>query len=221
MNVIDIIISYRWAFLYGLLVTLQLFSIIAASGIFFGSLVGVFAAYFRKTFGLFFQIISFLLSGIPVLVFLFWLHYPAQKWLDVNINPFYTAAFTFSVINIFAMGNIVREVLIDFPREYIVAARVCGIPWHQTVLRIQLPIVLRQMIPNVLSFQVIMLQSTIFASLISVDELFRASQDISSQIHRTIDIYTALALIFLIMCLPINGIALYLRYRFTRNFSEQ
>jgi ABC-type amino acid transport system permease subunit len=66
-----------------------------------------------------------------------------------------------------------------------------------------------------------MLHATLFASLISVEEIFRVAQRINSTIYRPIEIYTALALFFLMVCLPINLLASYLKRRYTRDLSER
>lgn len=141
--------------------------------------------------------------------------------LGVVVDPFITAAATLSVINIFAVADIIRTVLREFPEQYLVAAKVCGIPPMQALLYIQLPLVLRQTIPSILTLQVTMLQATLFASLISVPEIFRVAQQINSQIYRPVEIYTALGLLFLSICLPMNGFALWLKSRYTRDFSER
>jgi ABC-type amino acid transport system permease subunit len=60
----------------------------------------------------------------------------------------------------------------------------------------------------------------LFASLISVEEIFRVSQRINSLEYKPVEIYTALALFFLSISLPVNALALWLRSRFTRNISE-
>jgi len=69
--------------------------------------------------------------------------------------------------------------------------------------------------------QVNMLQATLFASLISVNEIFRVAQQINSQIYRPVEIYTALGLLFLAICLPLNGLALWLKAKYTRDNSER
>jgi len=68
-------------------------------------------------------------------------------------------------------------VLNDFPMQYVMAAQICGLSHRQTVLKIQLPIIFRQAIPTLLLIQVSMLQASLFASLISVDEIFRVAKD--------------------------------------------
>jgi len=136
------------------------------------------------------------------------------------IDPFYTASFALSLINVFMVCDIVRNAVADFPRQYLVAARVCGMSRLDALRHIEAPIIFRQILPPLLMAQVTMLQCTLFASLISVDEIFRVAQRINATIYRPVEIYTALGLLFLAVCLPLNGLAIWLKARFTRNLSE-
>lgn len=203
----------------GLKVTLALSIIIWSSGIVFGSLLGVLSSGSRiiaislKTF-------TILLSGIPAMVFLFWMHYPLQTLLNVVWKPFNTAALTLSVINTFLVADLVRGSIKDFPQQYYWSAKVCGMTEKEINIKIKLPILLRQIIPGLLIIQITMLQSTLFASLISVDELFRTAQRINSIIYKPVEIYTILALFFIIVCVPLYGLAYYLRSKYTRDLSE-
>jgi polar amino acid transport system permease protein len=221
MNAIDILIKYQSAFTGGLITTFQLAAIIWSCGLAIGGLLGSLGAKWTRAVGIPCRIISFSLSGVPILVFLFWLHYPLQSLLGVVIDPFITAALTLSIINIFAVADVIRGVLLDFPAQYVIAGRVCGMTPVQILQHIQLPIVLRQTVPVLLIIQVNMLQATLFASLISVPEIFRVAQQINSQIYKPVEIYTALGIVFLAICLPINGLALWLKAKYTRDFSEK
>ncbi len=220
MSVADILVKYQGAFASGLFTTFRLALIIWFVGLVCGTLLGIMGAKWKVWLGLPSRALSLALSAIPILVFLFWLHYPLQAMLGVVIDPFVTAAVTLSIVNIFAVSDVIRGVLVDFPAQYVTAGRVCGMSPSQIVLYIQLPIVLRQTVPVLLMIQVNMLQATLFASLISVPEIFRVAQQINSQIYKPVEIYTALGVLFLILCLPINGFALWLKASFTRDFSE-
>lgn len=220
MSVWDILVNYNIAFLNGLAVTLQLCLIIWSSGLILGSALGLAGVRFPGWIGIPSRSVSFLLGGIPLLVFLFWLHYPAQAMFNVVIDPFYTSAFTFSLVNIFVVADIVRGALTDFPRQYLTAAMVTGLTRKQTIFKIQLPLILRQCLPALLLLQVSMLHTTLFASLISVEEIFRVAQRINAQIYRPVEIYTALGVFFVAVCLPVNALAYWLKRRFTRNISE-
>lgn len=216
----QIIWEYQEAFLNGLAVTLQMCSIIWAVGLLCGFVLGWVGAMHRDTFGQFIRWFAFVLGGVPIIVFLFWLHYPAQAMLNVVIDPFWTATFTFTIINMIAVSEIVRTGLVDLPQQYALAGRVCGLTARQIFRQIQLPLVLRGVIPALLMLQIAMLHTTLFASLISVEEIFRVAQRINALIYKPVEIYTALGVFFLAVSLPVNGLALWLKQRYTRDVSE-
>lgn len=221
MSVWNIIYTYKEGLLSGLLVTLGLCLIIWLSGLLFGVLFGAFAHRQKKSAGGLLKVLSFLLASTPVLVLLFWLHYPLQALLGVVVIPFITAAFALSLINIVGVAQIVRDVLDDFPQQYAIAGRVCGLTEKEIFLKIELPIIFRQTIPQFLTLQVSMLQMTLFASLISVQELFRIAQQINSIVYKPIEIYTALAVFFIVICMPLNLLASWFKNKYTRNLSEK
>lgn len=221
MTVLDILIRYHPAFLQGLMVTLQMCALIWGSGILAGTALGVASQRFPLLVGMPARVLTFLIGSVPTLVFLFWLHYPAQAMLDIVVDPFYTATFTFAILNIFGVADLVRTALTDFPRQYLTAAKVTGLTHKQTVFKIQLPLIARQIMPSLLLLQVSMLHLTLFASMISVEEIFRVAQRINAQIYRPIEIYTALGVFFLAVCVPVNIFALILKNKFTRDISER
>lgn len=221
MSVWTILLTYHVAFLEGLKVTLALCAITWGVGLVSGIGLGTLGAHAPVTWGRFSRGAAFVFSSIPALVILFWLHYPAQAAFELVINPFYTAALALTLINTFAVGEMVREAVSDFPRQYITAGQVCGMRGRDIVRYVQLPILFRQLLPGLMVQQVAMLHASLFASLISVEEIFRVAQRINSTIYRPVEIYTALALFFLVVCLPINLFAAYLKKRYTRDTSER
>lgn len=221
MSILDILINYHIAFLQGLAVTLQLCGIAWAAGIIGGTLLGAYSAHHPTSWGRVTYFLSFSFSAIPALVVLFWLHYPAQAMFDVVIDPFYTAAFTLTLVNLFAVGELVRQAVTDFPTQYISAGKVCGLSTRDIFRHVQLPILFRQVLPSIMVLQIGILHMSLFTSLISVEELFRVAQRINSIIYRPIEIYTALAIFFLAICLPVNLCAAWLKKRYTRNYSDR
>lgn len=220
MTVFDILVKYRTGLLHGVAVTLQLCGIVWTMGLIGGTVLGVCGARWRLWIGVPSRVGSFVLSGIPVLVVLFWLYYPLQSIFGVTIDAFYTTAMTLTIINTLAVADTIRGALIEFPSQYSVAARVCGLSARCTLLHVQLPIIARQVIPGLLVLQVMMLQMTLFGSLISVEEIFRVAQRINAEVYQPVEVYSTLAVFFLMICMPLNGLAYWLRIRFTRNLSE-
>jgi polar amino acid transport system permease protein len=220
-TVFQILVDYHTAFAGGLIVTLQLCAIIWTAGLIFGTALGVIATRIPRWVGAPCRFISFFLGAVPLLVFMFWLHYPVQAMFGVVIDPFITACFTLSILNIFGVADLVRSSLDDFPKQYVTAAQVTGLTRTQTIMSIQLPLIFRSILPGLLILQVSMLHATLFTSMISVEELFRVAQRINAQIYKPIEIYTALGVFFLAICLPINAFALWFKNKYTRNISER
>lgn len=220
MTVIQILVDYREALIKGLFVTLKLAGIVWFGGLFIGGLLGILSARFHRALGIPTRVLSFVLSGVPILALLYWAHYPLQVLLKMVIDPFYTAAAVLLIINIFAVSDLLATYLRDFPKEYRIAAAVCGLSRRETVMKIEVPLILRQLIPALLPTQVAVLHATLFASLISVEEIFRVAQQINASIYKPVEIYSALAVLFLVVSLPVNGLAIWLRARYTRDLSE-
>jgi polar amino acid transport system permease protein len=216
---LDIIIRYHQAFLKGLLTTAELVTIVWVCGLFCGIILGIladrFKAFFHST-----KVISFLLSGIPILVILYWVHYPLQVLLKAVIDPFITATVVLSLVNTFYVCDTVRNTLESFPAQFTTAAKVSGLNNWTIAWRIQIPIVFRQLIPSLLTTEVMILQTTLFASLISVNEIFRVCQLVNAKEYKPVEIYTALAIFFLIICLPLNGLAVWFKNKYTRDISD-
>ncbi len=221
MGVFDIIWEYRQAFGKGLKVTVQLAAIVWGLGLTGGIVLGILADRYRRVVGKIVFLVSLILSSIPILVFLFWAHYPLQVLMNKVFDPFFTASWVLALVNIFAVTEAVRNTLANFPEQYAIAARVCGMKNRDIVWHIKLPIVLRQLIPNLLTSQVVILQATLFASLISVEEIFRVSQQVNASVYKPVQIYSALAVFYLIICLPLNGLAVWLKAKYTRDLSER
>lgn len=221
MDVVEIIVRYRQGFTDGLIVTLELASITWCLGLLGGSVIGAAAHLSPKLFGWPLRACALFLSSVPFLVMLYWAHYPLQVILGVVIDPFITASALLSLINIVLVAEIWRNALDDFPQEYVIAGRVSGLTAIEIVRHIQFPLLFRSALPMLLATQVAVLQLTLFASLISVEELFRVSQRINAAIQEPIEIYTALAVFFVALTMPIYVAALILRRQYTRDLSER
>ncbi len=220
MSVLDILLNYYPTLLGGLLVSLELFLSVSVLGIFFGVMFGMLGAQ-NPAVGTLVKVTSFLVAGVPLLVLLYWFYYPFQQLLGVSVSPFLTATCTLAIVNIAAVAELVRRALMDFPKQYIIAAQMAGLSSGQIFKQIQFPMIFRQVIPSLLTTQLFVLQCTLFASLISVQEIFRVAQNLNAVLYRPIEIYTTLALFFMLVLAPLYYLAYYLREKFTRDFSEK
>jgi His/Glu/Gln/Arg/opine family amino acid ABC transporter permease subunit len=127
MNIFEIFSTYKEGFLQGLGVTLELCLLIWFIGIVIGTIFGILSAKYNKSFGIITKIISTFISGVPVIVLLYWLYYPMQQQLQIDIPAFNIAVFALSFINVFIVSDLVKNAINDLPNQYLLAAKVSGL----------------------------------------------------------------------------------------------
>jgi polar amino acid transport system permease protein len=221
MNIFEIFSTYKEGFLQGLGVTLRLCLLVWIIGIVVGTLFGILSAKYNKSFGLITKIVSTFISGVPVIVLLYWLYYPMQQQLQIDIPAFNIAVFAFSFVNVFMVGDLVKNAIKDLPNQYLLAAKVSGLSERTILQKIQIPLIFKQLLGPVLLVQISMLHNSIFASLINVDEIFRQIQRINAMVYKPIELYTALAMFFIIITVPLTLIAYYLKRKYAKDYSER
>jgi ABC-type amino acid transport system permease subunit len=221
MNSFDVLWQFRHAFFDGLLVTTELLTLTAIGGTLAGLSLEWLSEHFEGAVRRAVDFVAFCVTAIPALVILFWLHYPAQALVGVVVPAFWTALATLLLINVFAVYRIVADAVKEFPKQYISTGLVCGLNRKDIFRYIELPLLLRAALPRWIDQQVVILQTSLFASLIGVEEIFRVAQRINSVVYHPVVIYTSMALIFLTTA----GTAMYyskvLRNRFHRDLSER
>jgi ABC-type amino acid transport system permease subunit len=213
MHVFEILAEYRWAYVAGLMGTLKLCGVAWLGGLVGGSAIALGAEWYPRLIQRPALALRWVTEAVPILVLLFWLHYPLQAALGVTISPFVTTAALLTVLNALAVFSILTEAIAGIPREFVEVARVSGVARRRMFWLIKVPLALRPALGPLTSAQVNVLQLSIFGGLISVEELFRVSQRINALVYRPVEVYTGLALFFVVVCLPLNVAALRLRRR--------
>lgn len=216
----ELIIKYQSAWLGGLMITLLISSTAWFIGIVTGFIIGFTATRLRQL-SITLSIISFSLSAIPAIAFLYWAHYPLQSILGININPLFTTIWVLTTLNALAIAELVRSSIQRISKEFVEAAFVHNMSRQQATLKVELPLVIRHISSPLIGQQVIILHLTLFASLISVNELFRVAQRINSIEFDPVGIYTAVALIYFAISAPLMLLSRWLNMRFGRDFSER
>lgn len=212
-----LISRYREALLGGALTTLELAGIAWAGGLLLGVPLGIWRASFRRGTGRnSISLLSIAISSIPVMVYLLWCHYPLQSMLGISLPPFITAAAVFTAYNVLLIGEVVRGAVEDLPGWLWMAARTTGLPRGRYVRYIMLPLALRAALPGYLVSQVGVLHTTLFASLISVDELFRVVQRINAIEYNAVGVFSLLALFYFVLSFPLLLLASSARKRLAR-----
>ena len=201
---IDILIEYRHLFLQGLITTIELLFLIVLIGVPLGILLGVLGGRYSKTIAVVISSLKFLTKIVPVLVLLFWLHFPLQAILGIVVDPFWTTVIALSFVNMVAVAFIIQSELKLLPFAYREAGMTLGMTKEQIVDHIELPILMKRVLPSIALNQATMLEYTLFASLISVPELFKVSQTINSMVYDPVAIYSLLVIFFAVILAPLH-----------------
>ncbi|MBL1430689.1 MAG: ABC transporter permease subunit [Robiginitomaculum sp.] len=194
--------------------TLWITFLASSIGLLIGFVVG-FMTWKSKTMSKTVLAMGMVVASLPVLAILFWVHYPLQSAFGVVIAPIYSATIIFAVVNAFLVADTVTNAAKQLPKEYIECGNIYGFSKYESIRKIEFPLIMRSSIPALLKIQVAVLHMTLFASLISVEELFRVAQRINSIEYAPIPIYTLLAIFYLGLSLPIIFLAQALRKKFS------
>lgn len=209
------LISQYWSLLLqGLGTTLKLLGLAILFGIPFGVLLGVSAARYHVSIRYILNWLVLLIKSIPFLVFLFWLHYPLQAVLAVVIPPFYTATVALILVNTVLTASTIFRAFEQIPKVHQEAGKTLGLKRRDIVRYIELPVVLRKSAPQLLVNQASMLEYTLLASFISVQELFRTVQTINAMVYKPVELYTLLVFFFILILLPINLVVAHIQKRY-------
>lgn len=200
----SILIEYQHLFLGGFLTTIKLLLSIMLVGIPFGVLLGVTGGRYSPIVSWFVSSLRFMTKVIPVLVLLFWLHFPLQAILGIVVDPFWTTVAALGVVNLIAVAFIIQSELKLLPVAYREAGITLGMSKGQIVRYIELPILMKRVLPSISLNQASMLEYTLFASLISVPELFRVAQSVNAMVYDPVSIYSLLVLFFVIILAPLH-----------------
>jgi polar amino acid transport system permease protein len=147
------------------------------------------------------------LSVLPFLAILFWIHYPLQAILGVVWSPFVSTVGLLTVFIALLVADIVAEEMIRMQAGLDEAARVLGISESVFLRRVVFPAALQVALSRLLALGITSIHITMFASLIGVEETFRIIQRLNAEYLRPVELFTLMAALYAVMCVPLYIIA--------------
>jgi len=190
--------------LLGAVVTLQLTFCSVFLGAIAGSLIGIARLSPRRWLSLFAQVYVDFFRGTPLLVQIFMVYFgiPAllqELGLGGNLDRLAAAIIALSLNSAAYIAEIVRAGIQSIDRGQTEAARSLGMnPW-QTMGLVVFPQAIQRMLPPLGNEAITLLKDTSLVAVIGFEELFRRGQLIVSENYRAFEIYTAVALVYLVL----------------------
>lgn len=155
------------------------------------------------------QIYILVIRGTPIVVQVMFIYFALPLLVNLRIDGFTAAAVTLMINSGAYIAEIVRAGLQSVPKGLYEAGQAMGLPFRKILARIIGPVALRRMIPTMGNQCIISLKDSSLFIVIGVAELTRQGQEIIAGNFRAVEIWGAVAVIYLIMT---GCIALALKY---------
>ena len=198
----------------GALVTIEITAVAVAIGVMIGLFVGIaelsrywYLRYPAKVY------VDFI-RGTPLLVQIFIIYFALPIILGVRVEPFVAAVAACSINSGAYVAEIFRAGIQSINKGQFEAGRSLGMSWGQTMVHIVIPQAFRRIIPQLGNEFIAMLKDSSLVSVIGFEELTRKGQLIIASTYGSLEIWSAVAVIYLIMTLSITRFVAYLERRF-------
>jgi polar amino acid transport system permease protein len=144
-----------------------------------------------------------LIQGTPLLIVLF-LSYFGLGILGYKLIPLVAAGISLTLYAAAFLGEIWRGCIEAVPRTQWEASDCLGLNRFQQYVYVVLPQAVKIAIPPTVGFMVQIVKNTSLASVIGFVELSRAGQIINNSTFEPFVIFTAVALIYFVLCYPLS-----------------
>ncbi len=154
------------------------------------------------------------IRGTPLLVQIFIIYFALPIILGTRIEPFIAAVAACSINSGAYVAEIFRAGIQSIDKGQMEAGRSLGMSWTQTMRYIVIPQAFRRTIPQLGNEFIAMLKDSSLVSVIGFEELTRKGQLVIASTYGSLEIWTAVAIIYLIMTLSITRFVAFLEKRF-------
>ncbi|MDT3664236.1 MAG: amino acid ABC transporter permease [Anaerobiospirillum sp.] len=154
------------------------------------------------------------IRGTPLLVQIFIIYFALPIILGTRIEPFVAAVAACSINSGAYVAEIFRAGIQSIDKGQMEAGRSLGMSWTKTMRYIVIPQAFRRTIPQLGNEFIAMLKDSSLVSVIGFEELTRKGQLVIASTYGSLEIWTAVAIIYLIMTLSITRFVAFLEKRF-------
>jgi glutamate/aspartate transport system permease protein len=144
------------------------------------------------------------LRSLPLLMIMFWAYYTGPMITGAPTSAYTAALIALAAFEVAYFTELVRVGLQSISSGQRDAALAVGLRPSQAMRFVILPQALRRMLPSLLSQSIIAFQDSTIASVIGVSDVFAVTNIISAREQRPIELYTALAVIFFVLCYALS-----------------
>ncbi|CAG9228420.1 L-glutamine ABC transporter membrane subunit [Burkholderia gladioli] len=195
--------SVIWTSMPELLEGVKLTIFIATFGLIGGFIVGMVAGMFRAygpiALNVLAQVYIELIRGTPIVVQVMFLYFALPLLAHIRIDGLTAAIIAITVNSGAYLAEVIRGALISIPKGLMEAGLAMGMSMPRVLLKIVGPLAFRRLIPPLGNQCIVSLKDTSLFIVIGVGELTRKGQEIIAGNFRAVEVWTAVAIIYLVL----------------------
>lgn len=218
------ILTKNWKqFLRGTGVTLLISMVGTITGLLIGLLIGVYRtaptaankglAGLQKVFGWLLSAYIEIFRGTPMIVQSMVIYYGTAQAFGISLDRTLAAIFIVSINTGAYMSEIVRGGIFAVDKGQFEAATALGFTHGQTMRKIVLPQVIRNILPATGNEFVINIKDTSVLNVISVVELYFSGNTVATQTYQYFQTFTIIAVIYFVLTFTVTRILRYVERR--------
>src|SRR5262252_8888233 len=193
----SVIVKAVPALLQGAKLTVFIAAVGLLGGMLVGLLFGLMRAYGNALLNTIGLVYIELVRGTPIVVQVMFIYFALPVLANVRVEPM-TAAVVSIIINSGAyIAEIVRGAFLSVPKGLREAGLALGLPMWRVLAFVIGPVAFRRMTPPLGNQFIVSLKDTSLFIVIGVGELTRQGQEIMAANFRAVEIWSAVALIYL------------------------
>lgn len=200
--------TYVWQAIPILLQGLKLTLFISLVGLCGGFFIGLIAGIARALGGRISKTISLIfvevIRGTPIMVQVMFIYFALPLLLPIRIEPITAAVVTIMINSGAYIAEITRGAILSINKGFKEAGLAMGLSSRATLWHIIMPLALRRMIPALGNQWIISIKDTSLFIVIGVAELTREGQEIIAGNFRALEVWTAVAALYLVVTLCLS-----------------
>lgn len=201
MDIIDVIIKYRVDFAGAIGITALLFAGAGTIGTTLGVLLSI--ASINKYVRVVVAIAAGAVLSVPIIVLLYWFHFPVQRALGIVVPPLWTALAVLAAVQCSVVFYFVAPALRQLRSEWGPYLGMYGIRGWRAAISVYRPLLMRVAGPPVVQAHLVLLHLSLLSSVISVPELLRIAQRVATHERgAAMSVYAGMAVLFIAITLP-------------------
>lgn len=184
------------------------------AGLILGLIVGVLRLSTNRGLAFTGWLYVLVLRNTPAFVQLIWVYYCLPILTGIELNTTASCILALSLHSGAYVGEIVRGGIAGIDKGQSEAGRTIGLSKFQVLRRIILPQAIRRMLAPLVNEAVAVLKFSSLVSVLGVADLMYQAQTLATTTFRPLEIFTFVALEYLVLCLFFSSIAKIVEKRF-------